>query len=246
MFSPQNYVEESSATLGFHYNFSPGTAYTFGSSKSSPDEHSVYVNSSPGAVYIGNSSPDNPAHKAGSCPVIGSNNGSPQISEDNGSVNCSYKFEDFQNTSDLQTYIDNFGADAGFHDTMSEYCSRPDKGSSDDCKLWSSQYPDKSRYNFSDNSNSSSNSSPSVNSKKIRRMYHSDDSKKYKHHPYKNSSKKVGDPDNEGNSFWVMLVIIILIVLVIWIVYDYRRRYHGGHHLGGMGIGGMGGMGVRK
>jgi hypothetical protein len=237
MFSPQNYVEKSSATPGFHYNFSPGTAYTFGSSKSSPDEHSVSVNSSPGAVYIGNSSPDNPAHKGRTCPVIGSNNGSPQVS-DNGSVNCSYKFEDFQDASDLQTYVDNFGADEGFHETMKEYCSRSDKESSEDCKLWSSQYQDNTGYH----SNSSSNSSPSVNSKKNYPMYHTDDSRDYEHHSNKHESghKRAGDPDNEGNGFWIMLVIIILIVLIIWIVYDYRRRHQGGHHLGGMGMGGMG------
>lgn len=241
MFSPQNYVKKTSSPPGFHYNFSPGTAYTFGSSKSSPSNHSVSVNSSPGAVYIGNSSPDNPAHKGRSCPVIGSNNGSPQISDDKGSVNCSYNYGDFQDTSDLQIYLDNFGPDAGFHDTMKEYCSRSDKESSEDCKLWSSQYPDKTGYH----SNSSSNSTPSVNSKKNRRMYHSDDSdnsKNSKHHSEKHElhGQRQDDPDNEGNGFWIMLVIIILIVLIIWIVYDYRRRYHGGHNLGGMGIGGMG------
>lgn len=234
MFSPQNFVPNTSSPEGSYYHFSPGTASTFNSSKSSASNHTVSANSSPGAIYIGKSSPDNPAHRGRSCPVIGSNNGSPHFSSDDGSVKCSYKFDDFQDTSDLQTYVDNFGVDDGFHETMREYCQRPDKKSCEDCQTWSSQYPQESRKDGhrSDYSSDSSSSHGRTPRKTPKRHYSSDSSTGSHHsnHPSKNNSS------DDGNSFWMFLVIIILIVLIIWIVVDYRRRYHGGHPLGGMGM----------
>lgn len=232
MFTPQNFVNESSPD-GAYYNFSPDTARTF----ANPSPASVSVNSSPGVVYIGDSSPDNPAHKNRStCPTIGRNNGTPRVSEKDGSVECSYDFKDFQNTSDLQEYVDAFGPDEGFHETMREYCQRPSEYCSDgrsktgmtsrgctnmkaggsageDCRLWASQYPDEAKH--------------------FRKDYSSDDSDSDS--PYHHSKDHPDNTSDDGGGFWMILVIIILIVIIVWIFIDYKKRYQGGHPLGGMG-----------
>ena len=226
MFSPQNYVTKSSSPNDIYYSFTPGTTYTFNSSPSTPEDGLVSVNSSPGVVYIGNSSPDNPAHKERTCPVIRGNDGSPSKSND-GNIRCSYKYEDFQDTSDLQAYIDNFGPDEGFHDTMREYCSRPDKKSCDDCKIWSSSYPNESKYHSDDSYSDSSHHSHNYYKKKHSKSSYSEHHNSKKFHNHNNSSN--------GNGFLMMLLIVILIVLIVWFVIDYRRRYQGGHPLGGMG-----------
>jgi len=235
MSTPPNFGNESSPD-GAYYNFSPDAARTF----ANPSPASLSVNSSPGVVYIGDSSPDNPIHKNRStCPTIGRNNGTPRVSDKDGSVECSYDFKDFQNTSDLQEYVDAFGPDDGFHETMREYCQRPSEWCSDgesktgrtsrgctnmkasgsagkDCRMWASQYPDEAKHFGKDYSSDESGSDSS-------------------HHYSKHYDNPSDNTSENGGGFWMILVIIILIVIIAWIFIDYKKRYQGGHPLGGMG-----------
>ena len=245
MESPKDFVYNSSPSGSSYYGFSPLGGNTF--TNPSPSFQSFQsVNSSPGAIYYGTSSPDNPVHQRLNnrsdvplCPVIGNSDGNPQETEDG--VRCSYEYKDFQDISDLQTYADTFGQDGGFHDTMREFCSRPSEhcfgGDTPDsktnlctnitsvgevgdiCRTWASQNPQHAPPRSRGYESGGSWEKNSRSSYSTRRSHKSDRS---------NYSERYHKKNDSGISLWMIILVVILIVIIAAVFMDYRRRYNKG------------------
>jgi hypothetical protein len=244
MYHTEEFVYNTSPSGSSHYGFSPMGANTF--AKPSPNQRSIRsVNSSPSVVYLGTSSPDNPAHQnlknrnIAVCPVIGNSDGNPEETDEG--VRCSYDYDDFQEVSDLQTYADSFGQDEGFHETMREFCQRPSRSCfggdtpdsksnlctnltsvgevGDVCRNWATQNPEYAPVSRGYESGGSweKTSFSSRKSNVSGKSGRSHNSNRSDRSKTSNRSDRSGKShhDNDGISLSVWFFILVIVILII-------------------------------